>query len=133
LEVTDFWPSGCSHPLCSCDTLLFQDGQHLRPVTRDLTEAEYRRLFSVVASPQGSVFPDIHARRFPALSERGLSILIRNTMDARTMDLERLKECSMTVATPDGRIIPFCAYHLTNADGRRLYESFGKTSVGGRG
>jgi hypothetical protein len=38
-------------------------------------------------------------------------------MDAWTMDLERLKECSMTVKTTDLRTIPFCAYHLTNRKG----------------
>jgi 7,8-dihydro-6-hydroxymethylpterin dimethyltransferase len=38
-------------------------------------------------------------------------------MDAWTMDLERLRECSMTVKTADLRTIPFCAYHLTNVKG----------------
>ena len=42
-----------------------------------------------------------------------------NFMDAMSMDLKRLKECSMTVAGPDGQIIPFCAYQLTDRDGKR--------------
>jgi uncharacterized radical SAM superfamily Fe-S cluster-containing enzyme len=40
-----------------------------------------------------------------------------NYMDAWTMDLERLQECSMTVKTADLRTVPFCAYHLTNGKG----------------
>ncbi len=98
-----------------------------RPITRDLSGSEYMKLFST-SSPQGSVFADIQAVRRPILSaksdsaaDRGLSILVMNYMDAWTMDLERLRECSMTVATAEGRFLPFCACHLASAAGQRLY------------
>ncbi len=127
LQPQDFWPLGCSHPLCSCGTHLFEEGGTWRPITRDLSRSEYMKLFST-SSPQGSVFADIQAVRRPTLNsksdsaaDRGLSILVMNYMDAWTMDLERLRECSMTVATAEGRILPFCACHLTSAAGQRLY------------
>ncbi len=46
-----------------------------------------------------------------------------NYMDAWTLDLERLQECSMTVKTADLRTVPFCAYHLTNGKGEDMYRA----------
>ncbi len=126
LQPQDFWPLGCSHPLCSCGTHLYEEGGTWRPITRDLSRSEYSKLFSA-SSPQGSVFADIQAIRRPTWNadansapDRGLSILVMNYMDAWTMDLERLKECSMAVATAEGLLLPFCACHLTSAVGQRL-------------
>ncbi len=63
-------------------------------------------------SPQGSVFADLLARR-DMYTGRGLSVIIMNYMDAWSIDLERVRECSMTVKAADVRTVPFCAYHLT--------------------
>lgn len=41
--------------------------------------------------------------------------------DAWTVQLDRLKECCIHVVTSDGRLIPFCAYNLTDLSGRSLY------------
>lgn len=127
VEPYDFWPLGCSHPLCSCSTLLYPEFGILKPITRQITMHEYITRFDPY-SPQGSVFADIIARINPVDTPekhwgRGLSIVIMNYMDSLTMDLNRLAECSMTVCRPDGRLIPFCAYQLTDQDGRRMYPS----------
>lgn len=42
--------------------------------------------------------------------------------DAWTLDLERLRECYIHNMSPDGRLIPFCAYNLTDPSGRSLYR-----------
>lgn len=42
--------------------------------------------------------------------------------DAWTLDLERLADCCIHVVSPDGRIIPFCAYNLTSREGKALYR-----------
>jgi hypothetical protein len=42
--------------------------------------------------------------------------------DAWTLDLDRLRQCHIHVAAADRRVIPFCAYNLTSADGRSLYR-----------
>lgn len=135
LEPQDFWPLGCSHPLCSCGTHLFEENGMWRPITRDLSRSEYMKLFSK-SSPQGSVFADIQAVRRPTLNaksdsaaDRGLSILVMNYMDAWTMDLERLKQCSMTVATSEGCLLPFCACHLTSATGEPLRSVAGTRAL----
>ena len=43
--------------------------------------------------------------------------------DVWNIDLERLRSCCIHVVTPDRRIIPFCAYYLTNTTGQRLFSS----------
>jgi uncharacterized radical SAM superfamily Fe-S cluster-containing enzyme len=99
------------------------DARGYVPVTRDLTRDEYLALYSP-DSPQGSVFGDIVAKK--RLSpERGLSVIIMNYMDALTMDLERMEECSMYVTMPDGRLIPFCSYQLTDCVGQRVHSPWG--------
>ncbi len=113
----DLWPLACSHPLCSCATYIVEEQGKFGPLTRRITPAEYTEHFDP-ASPQGSIFPDIAARRFPELGP-GLSVVVMGYMDARSMDLERLRECSMLVAGPEGRLIPFCAYQLTDMSGHK--------------
>ena len=124
IEPYDLWPLGCSHPLCSSATLIVEDAGVKRPLTRLITPEEYIAAFDP-DSPQGSVFPDLAARYFPDL-KRGLSVVVMNYMDAQTLDLKRLKECSMDVAMEDGRMIPFCAYQLTDCAGKRLYPTWGR-------
>lgn len=45
--------------------------------------------------------------------------------DVWNMDLERLQECFIHVVSPDAKIIPFCAYNLTDSKGRSLYRPQG--------
>jgi uncharacterized radical SAM superfamily Fe-S cluster-containing enzyme len=94
------------------------------PVTRHLTPDAYRAAYSP-DSPQGSVFLDILAKQGVDVAA-GLSLIIMNYMDAVSLDIERLRECSMMVALPDGRTIPFCSYHLTDSQGTRIYPPWGK-------
>jgi uncharacterized radical SAM superfamily Fe-S cluster-containing enzyme len=48
--------------------------------------------------------------------------------DAWTLDLERLRDCCIHTVSPDGRIIPFCAYNLTSRQGKSLYRNNGKSA-----
>jgi uncharacterized radical SAM superfamily Fe-S cluster-containing enzyme len=131
IEPYDLWPLGTSHPLCSSATYIIVDQGERVPLTRRITPQDYVRQFEP-HSPQGSVFPDLAARIFPA-APPGLSVVIMNYMDAPGMDLKRLKECSMLVTTEDGQLIPFCAYQATSSYGRRLYPVWGrKPEPGGR-
>lgn len=43
--------------------------------------------------------------------------------DVWTLDLERLRNCHLHAVAPGGRIMPFCAYNLTDAGGRPLYRA----------
>ncbi|HZK43297.1 MAG TPA: radical SAM protein [Syntrophomonadaceae bacterium] len=120
IEPYDFWPLGCSHPLCSTSTHLVKNQGEYTPITRLLTPEEYVDSFSP-NSPQGSVFADIVFDKFPEI-DLGLTILIENYIDAMNMDLNKLRECSMIVAGKDGGLIPFCGYQLTNIDGKKKNE-----------
>ncbi len=42
--------------------------------------------------------------------------------DAWSLDLERLRDCCIHTVSPDGRLIPFCAYNLTSQSGRAIYR-----------
>jgi 7,8-dihydro-6-hydroxymethylpterin dimethyltransferase len=47
--------------------------------------------------------------------------------DAWNLDLDRLHDCYIMVISPDNRLIPFCAYNLTDRLGKSIYrdqESF---------
>ncbi|MDD2273106.1 MAG: radical SAM protein [Desulfuromonadaceae bacterium] len=120
LAPYDLWPLGCSHPTCDAATYVVEEKGRYRALTSMITTKEYVENFDP-ASPQGSVLPDIADKMFPEL-ELGLSIVVMSYMDATDMDLKRLRECSMTVAGPDGALIPFCSYQLTNIHGQKRAE-----------
>lgn len=42
--------------------------------------------------------------------------------DVWNVELERLQECFIHVVSPDAKIIPFCAYNLTDKQGKALYR-----------
>lgn len=42
--------------------------------------------------------------------------------DAWTLDLERLHRCHIFTVSPEGDLVPFCAYNLTSRTGRSLYR-----------
>ena len=136
LDARDIWPLGCSNPLCDTGVFLVRGeapegvAEHpsgFYPATRAMTLEDYRAGYSP-DSPQGSVFLDILAARGVEVKS-GLSIIIMNYMDAVSMDTQRLRECSMMVTVPDGRAIPFCSYHLTDASGRRVYAPWCKDEL----
>jgi 7,8-dihydro-6-hydroxymethylpterin dimethyltransferase len=51
-----------------------------------------------------------------------LSISAMAFQDAWNLDLERLKDCCIHTISPEGRLVPFCAYNLSSADGISLYR-----------
>lgn len=52
----------------------------------------------------------------------GFSISCMAFQDVWNIDLDRLRDCCISVMSPDGRLIPFCAYNLTSETGRTLYR-----------
>ncbi|NTW28453.1 MAG: radical SAM protein [Coriobacteriia bacterium] len=124
LEPYDLWPLSTSHPLCTTGTLLVPEDGTFLPVTRMLSVDEYVEDYDP-ASPQGSVFYDLLAKKGLS-SQGGLSVVVMNYMDVMNFDLARIRECSMSVAMEDGRLIPFCSYQLTNTCGTRLHPTWGR-------
>ncbi len=50
--------------------------------------------------------------------------------DAWNLDLERLRDCCIHIASRDGRLVPFCAYNLTDKNGKSLYRNAGSKVEG---
>ncbi len=119
IDPYDLWPTGCSHVMCDAATYVFRGPHGFRTISKDIGVDAYVKHFDP-HSPQGSVMPDMIAKMYPE-TEPGVSVLIMNYMDAMNFDLERLRHCSMTVAGPDQKLIPFCSYQLTNCHGQRIY------------
>ena len=42
--------------------------------------------------------------------------------DAWNLDLELLQDCCIAIAAPNGDLVPFCSYNLTNTRGETLYR-----------
>lgn len=129
LGLYDIWPLGCSHPLCDTGVFLVKSDEATHesgfiPATQLITPEEYHEAYSP-DSPQGSVFYDILYKKGVEV-KTGLSVIVMNYMDAVNMDTQRLRECSMMVTVPDGRAIPFCSYHLTDINGKRVYPTWCK-------
>ncbi len=132
IDQHDIWPLGCSSPLCDTGVFLVRNAEAEHPsgfvpATRFMSYDDYRATYRL-DSPQGSVFLDILNARGIDVHD-GLSVVVMNYMDASTLDTQRLRECSMMVALPDGRAIPFCSYHLTDGCGKRVYPPWGKPEL----
>jgi uncharacterized radical SAM superfamily Fe-S cluster-containing enzyme len=55
----------------------------------------------------GVDFPDA----LEALASRALMIVVQDFQDAYTLNVRQLMKCCVEQITPDGRLIPFCAYN----------------------
>ncbi|MBU1053367.1 MAG: radical SAM protein [Proteobacteria bacterium] len=53
---------------------------------------------------------------------RSFSISGMAFQDVWNLDLERLKDCCIHVVSNDGRLIPFCAYNLTDIQNKPIYR-----------
>ena len=56
------------------------------------------------------------------LKHKRFSISAMAFQDAWNLDLERLRNCYIHIMSPEGRLVPFCAYNLTSAGGKPLYR-----------
>jgi 7,8-dihydro-6-hydroxymethylpterin dimethyltransferase len=56
------------------------------------------------------------------VAARSFTISAMAFQDAENLDLERLRGCCISVISPDGKLIPFCAYNITSRGGRSLYR-----------
>jgi uncharacterized radical SAM superfamily Fe-S cluster-containing enzyme len=115
----DFLPLGCAHPLCSSGTFLVRNLDGFAPVTRNISPEQYQAAFSQT-TPQASAFRGMVAKQTGA-DANGLWLMISNPMDIWTLELDRLRRCSKVVAAQDGRILPFCSYHLTGCEGQHIH------------
>jgi hypothetical protein len=140
-RVSDFVPVPCCFPTCRSITYTLVDGDEVIPLPRLLEVDDYLNYITnrVMPDPQvrhsleklwsasafaGSRLTDEHLDRLgcvacgldtPALldslAEKVFMIVIQDFQDPYTLNVKQLMKCCVEEITPDGRIIPFCAYN----------------------
>jgi len=138
IRADHFRPPGCEHPLCSFHgNFLRQPDGELKPLSKQAVdcccgnEPENRgtgRAVSYVAAQWAAAEP-VSSPASDSLDTflenhriNTFAISAMAFQDAWSLDLERVQECCIHVAAPDGRMIPFCLYNLTASNGAGLYR-----------
>jgi uncharacterized radical SAM superfamily Fe-S cluster-containing enzyme len=144
IKVANFTTSGCENALCSLhgNFVVMPDGD-LRPwtqqapascctpqpaeigaaKTRDFVAKYWSSTANVVspdaigASPFGEWDVFLSRTKTHTFCISGMAF-----QDAWNLDLDRLRDCCIHTVSPDGRLIPFCAYNLTDPSGHSLYR-----------
>jgi 7,8-dihydro-6-hydroxymethylpterin dimethyltransferase len=141
----DFHPPGCENALCSFYGRFFiTESGGLKPVVTlpvassgsppEPADVGARRAVAAVAKQwggggSGNKTPGPDATGPMDLDSflefarnRSFSISAMAFQDAWNLDLERLRDCCIHVVSEDGRLIPFCAYNLTDSSNQPLYR-----------
>ncbi len=136
VKITDFVPSGCDHPRCGFhgDFVVLHDA--LMRLTREANACSCSQKDSKVHIKNRN-FVARRWKRSPAdsgqeccsdndfgdmdnflgrIKSHGFTITAMAFQDAYTLDIERLRQCSLHVYE-EGRLIPFCARYLTAETG----------------
>jgi tetraether lipid synthase len=144
VNLADLAPSGCDHPRCgfhgdfvvlpaglmrlapkaeSCSCCQDDGRAHLR--NRNFVARRWKRTPSDSGeeSHGGSDYRDMDTF-LSRVKSHGFTITAMAFQDAHTLDIERLRRCSLHVYE-DGGVIPFCAKYLTAT------TSWGKTRGSG--
>lgn len=92
----------------------------LPEVTADVKEA-LEALWSSSATPGSDKASDsfcaacgdisLFGFKHASIAKHIFSISIKDFQDSYTFDIKKLMKCCVEIATPDGRLIPFCAYN----------------------
>lgn len=142
IRADHFRPPGCEHSLCSFHgNFMIMPDETLKPLTHEtkksccapvIAQEGARQAISSVARQWAfPIHPDGDATKRPQddfdifLNRAKTHIFAISGMafqDAWNLDIERLKGCCIHTVSPDGRLIPFCAYNVTTSQGRSLYR-----------
>jgi uncharacterized radical SAM superfamily Fe-S cluster-containing enzyme len=143
VRTGDFKPSGCEHALCSFHgNFLVLPGNRLQPLVgvpegeccgrNEPVEGGAERTIAAVTrqwSTPPTAGPGFQENGVTDLStfldqvrRHSFSISGMAFQDVWNLDLERLQGCCIHTLAPDGRLIPFCAYNLTDCRGVPLYR-----------
>jgi uncharacterized radical SAM superfamily Fe-S cluster-containing enzyme len=134
----DFVPVPCCSPTCRSATFALYDGEDLVPLPRLVDVEQYLDYVTNRAVPDFEVREALEglwsakaaggsepvAERLdcvacatsmpPELREvaaRGFMVVVQDFQDPYTLDVDKLRKCCVSEITPDGRLIPFCAYN----------------------
>jgi hypothetical protein len=135
-RLDDFVPVPCCFPNCRSMSYAFVDGETVVPFTRLLEIEDYlayvsnriypdkgvraalERMFSSSATPGAerallaceSCGIDL-STQLDNLERKVFALIVQDFQDAYTLNVRQLMKCCVAEITPDGRLIPFCAYN----------------------
>jgi uncharacterized radical SAM superfamily Fe-S cluster-containing enzyme len=137
-RADDFVPVPCCSPTCRSATFALYDGEDLVPLPRLVDVEQYLDYVTNRAVPDFEVREALEglwsakaaggsepvAERLdcvacatgmpPELRDvaaRGFMVVVQDFQDPYTLDVDKLRKCCVSEITPDGRLIPFCAYN----------------------
>jgi uncharacterized radical SAM superfamily Fe-S cluster-containing enzyme len=137
-RADDFVPVPCCSPSCRSATFVLYDGEDVVPLTRLVDVEDYLDYVTNRALPDLQIREALEglwsakaaggsapvAERLecvacataipPELGQvaaRGFMIVVQDFQDPYTLDVQKLRKCCVSEITPDGRLIPFCAYN----------------------
>ncbi|MDA1349099.1 MAG: radical SAM protein [Chloroflexi bacterium] len=137
---SDFVPVPCCHPGCQSVTYAYVEDGEVTPLPRIVNVDEYldyitnrswpdpsqdiKRALEALWSSSAAPGSDTLADQFVcatcnidlAVSGRDLAkhifaVSIKDFMDAYTFDVKKVMKCCVEIITPDGKLVPFCAYN----------------------
>lgn len=141
VAARDFFPIPSLHYSCSAVTLALAGEEGLMPLSRVIDAVDVvnrlenpcctvtkaipklwdvsneRETFDRLRSYLAGLGLEIEG----AESKKILSISMMAFQDSWTLDVERMRRCRVHVVRPGGQLVPFCAYYLADANGRRIY------------
>ncbi|MGH2985858.1 MAG: radical SAM protein [Solirubrobacterales bacterium] len=153
----DFVPVPCCSPTCRSATFALYDDEDLIPLprlvnvedyldyvtNRAVPDLEVRAALEGLWSAKAAGGSDPVAERLecvacatampPELREvaaRGFMVVIQDFQDPYTLDVSKLKKCCVAEITPDGRLIPFCAYNSVGYREQVRLEMSGRNGNG---
>lgn len=137
-RVSDFFPVPCCFPTCRSITYLLIDGENVVPIPRLIKIEDYldyvsnrvmpdmdiraalEKLWSATATPgtemtqeqlECAVCGIDLPESLKSLTDQAFMIVIQDFQDPYTLNVKQLMKCCVEEITPDGRLIPFCAYN----------------------
>jgi uncharacterized radical SAM superfamily Fe-S cluster-containing enzyme len=144
IKAVDFRPGGAEHPLCSFNAQYRVRDGHWElqrsagnsgccggaARTSDTAQSVVARQWSAVKKPPkqnyGKDFNlaalDEYFNLTYKKQRETLAVSGMDFQDAWNLDLERLSRCYINIVSPEGSLIPFCAYNLSSTEGRTLYR-----------
>ncbi len=137
-RLSDFVPVPCCFPTCRSITYLLVDGDTVVPIPRLVEVDEYMDYVSNRVMPDMDVRESLaklwSASAVPGtqvsasqlecatcgidlpealkdIADKSFMIVIQDFQDPYTLNVKALMKCCVEEITPDGRLIPFCAYN----------------------
>ncbi|MCG2729397.1 MAG: radical SAM protein [Acetobacterium sp.] len=147
IKTSNFTPPGCENARCSFHgNYIYQQNGELVPLNNSSsccgtekaeegarkTKAHVSRKWSVnqmsaeIKPAAGKIeeeSKDAWDEILDRINHYSFSLSAMAFQDVWNLDLERVKDCCIHVATPKGELIPFCMYNLTNQNGQSLYRN----------